>query len=124
MYVRLIKYAGDVITTIIPFYVVYHAKNKNNFIFLYILIYLLTELLKYTTNVLRPDKSDYKSFPSGHMSSVYFSALYFNTFVNKSPILYVLAYATGTTRIISKKHSIYDIIGAVILSKIVLYIGC
>ena len=34
----------------------------------------------------------------------------------------MLAYATGTTRIICKKHSIYDIIGAVILSKIVLYI--
>ena len=74
---------------------------------------------------MRPDKSDYKSFPSGHMSSVYFSALYFNTFVkNKSPILYIFAYVTGMTRIISKKHSILDIIGAVILAKIVLYIEC
>ena len=64
-------------------------KNKTKFIFLYILTYLLTELLKYTTHVLRPDKSDYKSFPSGHMSSVYFSALYFNTFVKINRLFYM-----------------------------------
>ncbi len=124
MYIRLIKYTGDLITIITPFYVVYYVKNKNKFIFLYLLIYLLTELLKYTTKVLRPDKSDYKSFPSGHMSSVYISTLYFNRYVRKSNILYVLAYITGITRIISKKHTIFDIIGAIILSKLVLYIEC
>ena len=124
MYIRLIKYAGDIITTITPFYVVYNAKNKNKFIFIYILTFLLTELFKYMTKVLRPDKSDYKSFPSGHMSSIYISALYFNRYIRKSNILYLLSYITGATRIISKKHTIYDIMGAIILSKLVLYIEC
>ena len=37
MYIRLIKYAGDVITTIIPFYVVYYAKKikQNSYSYTY-----------------------------------------------------------------------------------------
>ena len=69
------------------------------------IISLFNELIKLLTNVRRPDKSDYLSFPSNHSNVSMFIALFYNLY----PI-YLWSLLIGYSRYKLKRHSIYDIL--------------
>ena len=68
-------------------------------------ISLCNELIKVLTNIRRPDKSDYLSFPSNHSNISMFIALFYNLYP-----LYLWSILVGYSRYKLKRHSIYDIL--------------
>ena len=71
--------------------------------------------LKSITKVQRPDKSDYKSFPSGHTTEAFASAeLMRIEFKESNPCLsyagYLMAATTGYLRMYKNKHWLSDVI--------------
>lgn len=86
-------------------------EKRKNFLIRYLSLCIIIEIGKNSFGKLRPDKSDYRSFPSGHSSNVWFVAgMYdFNVFV------VMWAIAVGISRITLRKHDIIDVIGGAIL---------
>jgi membrane-associated phospholipid phosphatase len=75
---------------------------------------VVTEVLKRTTHVERPDGSNDMSFPSGHAAQAFSSATYVHRrygFSDAWP-LYVMATYVGYTRVQSNRHSWVDVAGA------------
>jgi len=71
--------------------------------------------LKHTTHVLRPDGSDYYSFPSGHTANAFTGAgLLDREFGEVSPWIpiggYALATSTGILRMTNDRHWISDVL--------------
>lgn len=116
----MIELFGDVLSFAIPLFTLYNSQNNVKFIIIYCTTMLIVFTLKRTTNIERPNKKDKLSFPSGHMASVYISSIYYLN-EKKSNILLPFAFITGYSRIYSKNHTIYDILGSVVLSHIVSY---
>jgi membrane-associated phospholipid phosphatase len=72
-------------------------------------------LMKHFVDAERPDKSDYKSFPSGHASIAFMSAEFMNKeYAYKSPWFGISAYAvaslTGALRIYGDRHWFSDVV--------------
>lgn len=70
--------------------------------------------LKYTTNVERPDKSAFNSFPSGHTAVAFMGAEFlWQEYKDVSPWIgvggYIVATATGGLRLYNNKHWVGDI---------------
>lgn len=71
--------------------------------------------LKRSTHMLRPDGTDYNSFPSGHTATAFAGAeLLHQEFKNSSPIFsysgYLAASATGVLRMYNNKHYFSDVL--------------
>lgn len=84
-----------------------------------ILSVILTQLvvngLKLTTGVLRPDATNYFSFPSGHTAAAFMTAtLFYKEYGFKGYWVGLVAYATaivtGFTRILNNRHWLFDVI--------------
>lgn len=84
-----------------------------------ILSVILTQLvvitLKLTTGVLRPDATNYFSFPSGHTTAAFMAAtLLYKEYGFKGYWVGLVAYAaaivTGFTRILNNRHWLFDVI--------------
>ena len=79
--------------------------------------YVLTNFLKITIAWERPDKSNRKSFPSGHAVSVFSAAAFITLkhgFLLAIPT-YIIGVAVCLTRFYSSKHSVVDLIGGALL---------
>jgi len=87
------------------------GKKRYEFLLRYMVLIIVVELSKNIIGRLRPDKSDYKSFPSGHSSNAWFiAASYdFNIF------LVLWAFAVMISRISLRRHDIFDVSGGAIL---------
>lgn len=75
----------------------------------------LTALLKNTTHQLRPDKSTYNSFPSGHTAQVFAAATflseeYKDRFKWMPYAAYSLASGVGIMRMANNRHYISDVL--------------
>jgi len=71
--------------------------------------------LKQVTHVLRPDGSDYLSFPSGHTAQAFVAATFLSReYWEKSPWIavtgYTVAGVTGCMRMMNNKHWISDVL--------------
>jgi len=71
---------------------------------------------------LRPDKSDHKGMPSGHTTSAMLAASSMTEPKYRWP-LYITAAITGHSRIVAKKHSLLQVLGAVVLSETVVFLN-
>lgn len=97
------------------------VKSKNNFkdktILLAtsgIIMFGTVHILKSTTHQIRPDQSDFQSFPSGHTATAFMGAeLVFQEYKHQSVWYGISAYAvaglTGYMRIYNDKHWITDV---------------
>lgn len=97
------------------------VKGKNNFanramltLMSYVVKSTLTTTLKKNTHILRPDSSDYLSFPSGHTANAFVGAELMNQeFGGRSAWYSVAGYtvgaATGALRILNNKHWFSDV---------------
>jgi len=98
------------------------VKGKNNFLDRS-LIYLVsvslasvtTGIIKRSTNVLRPDGSDYFSFPSNHTTLAFVSATFLHMEYKDQSIWYgvagySIATATGVLRMLNNKHWMSDVL--------------
>ena len=75
----------------------------------------VVEGLKQVTHVLRPDGSDYESFPSGHTAQAFVAATFLaREYWDKSPWIAVTGYSvagvTGCMRMMNNKHWISDVL--------------
>lgn len=80
-----------------------------------ILTQLVVNGLKLTTGVLRPDATNYFSFPSGHTAAAFMAAtLFYKEYGFKGYWVGLVAYAaaiiTGFTRILNNRHWLFDVI--------------
>lgn len=71
--------------------------------------------IKLTTGVLRPDATNYFSFPSGHTAAAFMAAtLLYKEYGFKGYWVGLVAYAaaivTGFTRILNNRHWLFDVI--------------
>lgn len=72
-------------------------------------------ILKFATGVLRPDDSNFFSFPSGHTATAFMAAtLLYKEYGFRSYWVGIVAYAaaivTGMTRILNNRHWLIDVI--------------
>ena len=109
------------VTAISSTYYMNDYDGFKSFLKSYITTISTTYVLKNITHKLRPDGTDYMSFPSGHTSSAFAGAsfVHFRYGIKYSIPLYLLAGFTGYSRIESNKHYIEDVIagaGLAILS--------
>ncbi|MFK5880100.1 MAG: phosphatase PAP2 family protein [Flavobacteriaceae bacterium] len=75
----------------------------------------VSELLKQSTNELRPDGSDYLSFPSGHTANAFVMAtVLHHEYIDSSPWLaysgYAFSTATAVFRVLNNKHYVSDVL--------------
>lgn len=80
-----------------------------------ILTQLVVNGLKLTTGVLRPDATNYFSFPSGHTAAAFMAAtLFYKEYGFKGYWVALVAYSaaivTGFTRILNNRHWLFDVI--------------
>ncbi|WP_289630272.1 phosphatase PAP2 family protein [uncultured Phocaeicola sp.] len=80
-----------------------------------ILTQLVVNSLKLACGVLRPDESNFFSFPSGHTATAFMTAtLLYKEYGFKSVWVGIVAYAaaiiTGMTRILNNRHWMIDVI--------------
>ena len=113
-----IQRSGDVLALAIPltsFATPYFLKDTSGFVEClesFACDISITYALKYIVGETRPDKSDKRSFPSGHTSASFAGA----SFIQRrygwkySVPLYCAAAYTGFTRYFSNKHYIHDVI--------------
>ena len=80
----------------------------------YAYVSALSEGMKATFSVARPDGSDRESFPSGHTARAFVGAhLLFKEYYSSSPLLGVSGYAvavlTGAMRVVNNRHWMSDV---------------
>lgn len=123
-----IRYIGDILEILLPLYTVLNLKKKENFTKNFIKNQISVEIIKRVTNVKRPDGTNNLSFPSGHMSSAYYSSRYLSLVNQKfkgnirEKLLNILALYVGYSRVHSNRHSEIDILGSILLTELNLYI--
>lgn len=84
--------------------------------------------IKSLAGVLRPDGSDFLSFPSGHTATAFTSAcLLYKEYGNRSPWIGIAAYlpaiVTGLSRQLNNKHWLSDVIGGAVIGIMTVEIG-
>ena len=76
-------------------------------------------LLKEKTNVLRPNKVDFRSFPSGHSAISFMGAELMRIKNPKKPLLWIGAYGVAgyvsAQRVADKQHRLLDVIGGAVI---------
>ena len=76
-------------------------------------------LLKEKTNVLRPNKVDFRSFPSGHSAISFMGAELMSIKNPKKPLLWIGAYGVAgyvsAQRVADKQHRLLDVIGGAVI---------
>ncbi len=113
------------------------VKGKNNFVdrsLIYLISISLASItngvIKNTTNVLRPDGSDFQSLPSHHTTIAFVSATFLHEEYKDQSIWYgiagySIATATGMLRMLNNKHWMSDVLvgaGLGILTTKVVYL--
>ena len=73
------------------------------------------QAVKMTTGVERPDRSNHRSFPSGHTATVFTGAhILFKEYKDVTPWIGITGYAAATTvgtmRILNRKHWLSDVV--------------
>jgi membrane-associated phospholipid phosphatase len=98
------------------------VKGKNNFVdrsLIYLISISLASItngiIKNTTNVLRPDGSDYGSLPSNHTTIAFISATFLHEEYKDQSIWYgiagySIATATGVLRMLNNRHWMSDVL--------------
>ncbi|MDR0573815.1 MAG: phosphatase PAP2 family protein [Tannerella sp.] len=81
----------------------------------YIIMGTTVRMMKDKIDVVRPDNSNSRSFPSGHTATAFVGAhILFREYKDTSPWIgasgYVIATATGALRVVNKKHWLSDVI--------------
>lgn len=76
---------------------------------------LITQILKYSLRIERPDGTLRNSFPSGHTGQSFVAATALkNEFATSHPIIaysgYLFAISTGTLRIVNNRHWLPDVL--------------
>ena len=101
---------------------VFGVKSKNDFLNKTailikgeILFYVSTNFLKGVTSELRPDGTDYRSFPSGHTAQAFATATFLSEeYKERLPWMpyaaYTMASTTGLLRIANHKHYLGDVL--------------
>ena len=119
-----VDHYGDVIHLLIPLNVLLLVNNKTLLIKDLILGMTFSEMLKKTTKIQRPSKSDNNSFFSGHVvlcSTAAFFLYYNNNERYKrslySKVLIILSMFVSFSRVYSKAHRIEDVITAILVGK-------
>lgn len=95
----------------------------------YLIMGATVQTMKSTTHIARPNGSNNNSFPSGHTATAFVGAhILFKEYKDTSPWIgiggYAVATATGTMRVLNKKHWVSDVVtgaGIGILSTEVAY---
>jgi membrane-associated phospholipid phosphatase len=91
--------------------------NINNAIFLNAFVALLLSIIafKIVSMKLRPDKSDYMSFPSGHSACAWFIAF---TFFDAN--MYAILWATlvSWSRVALRRHHIEDVLIGILMGAV------
>jgi membrane-associated phospholipid phosphatase len=80
-----------------------------------LLMTVLVQSLKYSTHVLRPDSSDFHSFPSGHTAQAFAAAAFLQKEYGHLSVWYSIggyatATAVGALRILNNKHWLPDVL--------------
>lgn len=116
----MIELFGDVASFILPLITLIKTKNKIKFTNIYIRNMIFIFILKYLSSIERPNKKDKLSFPSGHMGSTYTSSIYYLKEFNSYKLL-PFSILTGFSRIYTRNHSIYDLVGSIFISHYIKY---
>ena len=121
---------GDVLQIALPItaisstYYMNDTEGFKSFLKSYIFTISTTHLLKQTTHKLRPDGSNYLSFPSGHTSSAFAGAMFIqNRYGYKFGIpSLLLASFVGFSRVDAKKHYWEDVVAGATISIVSAYL--
>ena len=89
-------------------------------IFSFALMLIVVNILKSITGILRPDGSDFYSFPSGHTAAAFTAStlLYKEYGYRKkwtSIFIYSSAVAVGVTRMLNNRHWLSDVIAGALI---------
>lgn len=98
----------------------FHVKSNNNFANQsaltgksVILSLAVVNILKYSTQVMRPDYTSENSFPSGHTAFAFTLAEVLHQEFKNKPLVYISGYAIATTvgamRILNNRHWFSDV---------------
>ena len=109
--------SGDILVVVIPgaaYATTFYKHDKQGRIQFYksfISTSLTTHVLKHLTHKLRPDGSDYLSFPSGHTSAAFQGAAFIHRRYGwkKAVLPYIAATYVGYTRVEARKHDWTDV---------------
>lgn len=93
--------------------------NWKHLLMFIVLSIIFTQLvvngIKLSSGILRPDRSNFYSFPSGHTAAAFMTAtLLYKEYGFRSHwigiVAYTVAIVTGLTRILNNKHWLFDVI--------------
>lgn len=104
-------------------------KNLLLFIFLsFILTQAVVNILKFSALEIRPDSSDFLSFPSGHSATAFMCAtilfLEYNHHKKSITVIgYLCAITVGIMRILNNRHWLFDVLIGAILGIILAYVS-
>ena len=113
-----VKRIGDLLMVITPAYALGMTTRENNFDGTIQLItdmaatQLITEGLKALELEERPNKSNKRSFPSGHSAAAFTGAMFIHKRYGWQPAIlpYIMAGVTGWTRVQSKMYYWHDVL--------------
>ena len=121
-----IEYMGDGIQLALPLYALYETFEKGDSdgrseLFKSVFTTsALTHILKNITKKQRPDKSNFKSFPSGHTSLAFSGASFLQKRYDygwKSSLsVYALASFVAFSRVEAKKHFVEDVLAGAFIA--------
>ena len=115
---------GNYTQVMVPTYAVGMAMSEDDFEGIRQFIYSFGSMelavvgLKSAIQEPRPDKSDKKSFPSGHTASAVSGAAFIHKRygIKRAIIPYMMAGFTGYTRIRAEKHHFHDVVAGAAIS--------
>ncbi len=89
-------------------------------IFSFALMLIVTNILKSITGIMRPDGSDFYSFPSGHTAAAFTaSTLLYKEYGYRvkwtAVLVYFTAVAVGLTRMLNNRHWLSDVLAGALI---------